>query len=246
MRNRVQQLYPSTKIIFLAAAILLNMFMPGYVFQYGFFIAMAVICAFTGDLKKFIGIFLKFILVIVIFIFLFQTCLVRSDDSVQLVGFLYFSQTGLTTSLGLTSKIMAISAVTAWFFQVTSTKDIIYCMEKADVSRKVTFVIASTIQMIPQVKMLQKTIEEAQKSRGIEMEGNFITRMKAFVPMMGPLVLSLLQQSEERVLALESKGFSANVRKTSVYQIKKSGADWILIIIIVAVTVIVFVKGVIL
>lgn len=244
MRDKVQHLYPSTKLIFLFAAILLNMFMPGYLFQYVFFAVMAVVCAATGDLKKFIGVFLKFTLIIVLFIFLFQTCIVAYDDDVPLVAFLHFSQTGLVTSLGLTSKIMAITAVIVWFFQVTSTKDIIFCMENANISRKVTFVIASTIQLIPQVTMLQKTIEEAQKSRGIETEGNFITRMKAFIPMMGPLVLSLIQQSEERVLALESKGFSAEGRKTSVYQLKKDRADYILSVSIIVVTIGIFVKGV--
>lgn len=246
MHSKVQNLYPSTKIIFLFAAILLNMFMPGYIFQYAFFLGVILLSAVTGVFKTVVNQFFKFIFVIVVFIFVFQTCLVSNGDDIALFAFIHFSQIGLTTSLGLTSKIMAISVTTMWFFQVTRTKDIIFCMEKAHISRKVTFVIANTIQLIPQVSMLQKTIEEAQKSRGIEMEGNFLTRAKAFIPMMGPLVLSLIQQSEERVLALESKGFSAQCKKTSIYEIHKSKADYLLTIIIIVLTAVCFLKGVIL
>lgn len=75
---------------------------------------------------------------------------------------------------------------------------------------------------------LQKTITDAQKSRGIETEGSLWIRMKAFVPMMGPLVLSSIQQTEERVLALESRAFSAKGKKTSIYVLDKSIFDKVL------------------
>lgn len=90
------------------------------------------------------------------------------------------------------------------------------------------FLISSTIQLIPQMTSLQKTITDAQKSRGIETEGSLWIRMKAFVPMMGPLVLSSIQQTEERVLALESRAFSAKGKKTSIYVLDKSIFDKVL------------------
>ena len=107
-------------------------------------------------------------------------------------------------------------------------KDIIFALEKAKVPRKVTFLISSTIQLIPQMTALQKTITDAQKSRGIETEGNLLIRVKAFIPMLGPLVLSSIQQTEERVLALESRAFSAKGEKTSIYIRKKCGMDYLL------------------
>ena len=55
-----------------------------------------------------------------------------------------------------------------------------------------------------------------------------MTRIKAFVPMLGPLVLSSIQQTEERVLALESRAFSAKGKKTSIYVLHKTGLDIVL------------------
>ena len=54
-------------------------------------------------------------------------------------------------------------------------------------------------------------------------------RMKAFVPMIGPLVLSSIQQIEERVLTLESRAFSSGAKKTSIYELKKQKADYLII-----------------
>ena len=96
----------------------------------------------------------------------------------------------------MTSKIAAISSLLICYFQITEVKDINYALEKSGVPKKVTFLISSTLQLIPQMSALSRVILDAQKSRGIETEGNLIIRAKAFVPMLGPLVLSSIQQTE--------------------------------------------------
>lgn len=130
--------------------------------------------------------------------------------------------------MSMTSKITAIASAIMTFFETTKVKDITYALEHAGTPRKVTFLISSTIQLIPQMSSLSKTITDAQKSRGIETEGGLMTRIKAFVPMLGPLVLSSIQQTEERVLALESRAFSAKGKKTSIYILNKTGLDFVL------------------
>jgi hypothetical protein len=163
-----------------------------------------------------------------LFIFVMQVFVVANDDQIPIWGFIHFSQIGLATSLSMTSKIAAIASAIMIFFETTKVKDITYSLEHAGTPRKVTFLISSTIQLIPQMSIISKTITDAQKSRGIETEGGLITRMKAFIPMLGPLVLSSIQQTEERVLALESRAFSAKGKKTSVYVLNKTALDIVL------------------
>ena len=233
MNNWIEKLYPSTKFLFLLLVIILSVFVKGYEFQFLVLPLMLIVCLLSNNIKEFLSVFFKSIFIIVIFIFAIQTFIVPNADAVDLVGFLHFSNIGLNDSLNMTSKIIAISSVIIWFFQVTSIKDIIFALEKIGTSRKVTFIIASTIQLLPQMTSLSKTITDAQKSRGIETEGNILIRAKAFVPMIGPLVLSSIQQTEERVLALESRAFSSKVRKTSIYTIEKSKVDYILDILFI-------------
>lgn len=228
MDSRIGKLYPSSKFAFVLLIILISMFTPGYAFQYMVLPFVLIISLFSKTATKFLSTFMKSILIVVLFIFIIQVFFVVNDDSQKIWGFIHFSQIGLTTSLNMTSKIIAISSCVICFFQVTSVKDIIYALEKSGVSQKVTFVIASTIQLIPQMINLSKTITDAQRSRGIETEGKLLVRLKAFVPMMGPLVLSSIQQIEERVLTLESRAFSSKAKKTSIYELKKQKADYII------------------
>lgn len=231
MNSAIGKLYPSTKFCFILLVIIVSIFTPGHWFQYAMFPMFAVLSLFSRTFVKYLKAYLSSILLIVVLIFAVQVFIVHYDDTVPVWAFIGFSQTGLDASLGITSKIAAICAAIMWFFQVTDTKDMVYAMERANFPKKMTFVIISTIQMVPQMSALSTTIMDAQKSRGIETEGGLMVRMKAFVPMLGPLVLSLIQQTEERALALQSRAFLSKAHKTSLYQLDKRPVDMVIQIV---------------
>jgi energy-coupling factor transport system permease protein len=57
-------------------------------------------------------------------------------------------------------------------------------------------------------------ITDAQRARGMETEGNLLTRIKSFIPLLGPVVLNSLNDTRERSIALEIRGFNAKGTKT--------------------------------
>lgn len=228
MDSRIGKLYPTTKFMITLLVVIISIFTPEYVLQYALFPVFLIISVMAGTTKQFLNAFLKSIFIIILFIFAMQVFIITNEDQTPIWGFIHFSQAGFATSLSMTSKITAIASAIMTFFETTKVKDITYALEHAGTPRKVTFLISSTIQLIPQMSSLSKTITDAQKSRGIETEGGLMTRIKAFVPMLGPLVLSSIQQTEERVLALESRAFSAKGKKTSIYVLNKTGLDIVL------------------
>ena len=54
------------------------------------------------------------------------------------------------------------------------------------------------------------TITDAQRSRGLETEGSLLTRAKAFLPLISPVVMSSLINTRERAVALEVRGLPPN------------------------------------
>lgn len=243
MHSAIGKWYPSTKLMIVLTVILISMFSTSPLVQIILFAVAVLLSLAAGTLGNFCKTFFKSIFVIVVFIFLVQVFIVRNEDSQMIWWFIGYSKAGLATSIGLSSRIIAISSIIIWFFQVTSVKDIVSALEKARIPKKVTFVIAATIQLVPQMTKLSQTISDAQKARGIETEGSVLTRMKAFIPMMGPLVLTSIQQTDERVLTLESRGFSAPVRKTSYYSVQKTGIDRLLVLVCVMILVAYFIGG---
>lgn len=232
MSKYIVSLYPTTKLLAVFFIIVSALMVSGYTYQYAIFPLMILIALLADVVKQFLNIFIKTIVVIVLFIFIFQVFLIPGEEIIWEWSFLSISMEGFTNSLLITSKLIAVSSTLILFFQVTPAKDLIYSMEKLGLSKKVSFVILSTLQLIPQMKDLSNTIMDAQRSRGIETEGGLWVRIKAFVPMIGPLVLSSIEQTEERVLTLESRAFSSTEKKTHVYHVGKSAKDTVVRIVI--------------
>lgn len=122
-----------------------------------------------------------------------------------------------------------------WFFAVTTEKDFILSLEKQGMSPKASYVVLSTLQMVPILKKKSQTIMNAQKARGVETEGNILVRAKVFVPTIIPLVLSSIAGTEERALTLEARGFSSNIKPTHLYDIERKPEDKTAMILITVV-----------
>ncbi|HVI40656.1 MAG TPA: energy-coupling factor transporter transmembrane component T [Anaerovoracaceae bacterium] len=69
------------------------------------------------------------------------------------------------------------------------------------------------------------TITDAQRSRGMETEGNLLIRLEAFIPLIAPVIMSSLINTKERALALEVRGFNSKKKKTFLNDEVKTGAD---------------------
>ena len=61
-------------------------------------------------------------------------------------------------------------------------------LEKRGFSRRMVYIITSVFQIVPQMTGTMNTITDAQRSRGLETEGSLLTRAKAFLPLISPVV----------------------------------------------------------
>ena len=108
-------------------------------------------------------------------------------------------------------------------------------------SPKASYVFLSTLQMIKVLQHNSRVIMNAQQARGVETEGNLFVRARAFLPSMVPLIMGSIANTEERVLTLESKGFSVKCKKTHIFDVVPSGNERTAMIIAVTITILVVV-----
>lgn len=232
IQKSIQALYPSTKFLVVLFVFVTVFIVPGYIYPY-LMLPICILIAFLGGvLKDFLNLVMKSLFIIALFIFILQSLFYPGDTIVWQWGIISIVQEGIDYSLILTSRILAIGSSFILFFRLTSIKDIVYALEKAGSPRKLVFVILSTFKMIPEMKKLSIDIMDAQRSRGVETEGNVFVRALAFIPMLSPLVLSSISNTEERVLTLESRAFSSKVKKTSLYHLEKTKNDKVIILLL--------------
>lgn len=94
-------------------------------------------------------------------------------------------------------------------------------------SRKLGFVVLMTMQIIPQMQARALAILDAQRSRGLETEGRLLRRFRAYLPLVGPLVIGSIISLETRSLAIEARGFSSSARRVRVEEIPDSRGEHI-------------------
>ena len=92
-------------------------------------------------------------------------------------------------------------------------------------SPSATYVIMSTVNIIPQMSKKMTVIMDAQRSRGVETESNMFVRAKAFFPTIGPLILNSIVSAEERAITLEARAFSVSGKKTRLHTVADTGTD---------------------
>ncbi|WP_231503730.1 energy-coupling factor transporter transmembrane component T [Paenibacillus sp. 1-18] len=95
--------------------------------------------------SKVFAAFFKGVTLIILFIFIIQGFFYPGDMVLWSGWIFILKQEGLSYTLLLTFKIVAITASIILFFQITKTKDLIIALEKLGTPKKVTYVIMSTL-----------------------------------------------------------------------------------------------------
>src|SRR5690554_6631982 len=77
---------------------------------------------------------------------------------------------------------------------------------------------------------------DAQKARGLELEkGSLMKRIRNYVPVLIPLIVSAIRRSLELAEAMESRAWGATKKRTNSYALKLHRGDFVLLTIIIAI-----------
>lgn len=116
------------------------------------------------------------------------------------------------------TRFFRIAPLMSFLFLVVSTtniKDLGVAMVKSGLPYRISFMITSTFQVLQVLKKEMFQIMDAQKARGLQTTGSLSNRFKAFFPIIFPLVSNSIMKVQGQFVALETKGFNANVKKTN-------------------------------
>jgi energy-coupling factor transport system permease protein len=147
-------------------------------------------------------------------------------------GFLY----GLGAAIKTDSMIVAGLI----FLSTTRTEEIVLGLIRLRVPYQAAFAFSLAIRMVPTIIGTAGTVTEAQRSRGLDLEsGGPLVRLRKHIPLLVPIFLHTLRNTDQLAKALESRGFGARRERTSYLEIGFHTAD-ALALILGALTIAVF------
>ena len=94
------------------------------------------------------------------------------------------------------------------------TTDLGATMCKAGIPYKAMFTFIDSFQVITLLSKDMEQIRDAQRARGLNTEGNLLQRFKAFIPIMVPVVANSIVKVQDQAVAMETKGFNSECKKT--------------------------------
>lgn len=155
----------------------------------------------------------------------------------NMISFYYFRSGALTWdlveySLSLTMRFIVLVTSFSLFFITTSPDKLSLALEKARIPYEFNFAFITAIRFVPVLADEAQTIMDAQRSRGLELDkGNFLTRVKNYIPILLPLIINSIRRSLELAEAMESRAFGATKDRTNLYELKMNQTDIIVLVI---------------
>ena len=120
----------------------------------------------------------------------------------------------LGTAVVLAGRITAILTVFLLLLASVHPGRLVDAMLARGVPFGLAYLLAATLQAVPQLQRRATLILDAQRCRGLRVRGSVLRRLRAVVPLTVPLVLGALAEVDERALVLEIRGAASGTRRT--------------------------------
>jgi len=144
---------------------------------------------------------------------------------------------GVWFGLVLCVRILVATSSLPLFVMTTPNSAIMTTMGKLRIPQTATFMFVSALSFTTLIFEMWSSIVDAQKLRAFDIDRmNFVKRaVKAYIPIITPLILLLFRKANDFQIAVETKGFGAPVEPTEIETLTTRPADYVWLIIIVAV-----------
>src|SRR6185503_9947864 len=129
----------------------------------------------------------------------------------------------------ISTRLLVLSTTALLLLRTTHPADLVFALTERGLPRSIGYILLVTLQIAPDMISRATAILEAQGG---------LRRVRALVPLVGPLVVGALVDVEERAMAIESRAYTAPGPKTSLRELVDTTgqriARWLLPLGIVA------------
>jgi energy-coupling factor transport system permease protein len=138
----------------------------------------------------------------------------------------------LERASAMTLRFVVLIASFSVFFLTTSPDHLGLALQQSHVPYEFCFAFTTAVRFVPVLADEAQAIMDAQKARGLELErGNFLKRVRNYIPILIPLIVNAIRRSLELAEAMESRAWGASDKRTNLYVLKLKRADYILVLL---------------
>lgn len=242
----IHKLSPVSKVLYLllttALALWCNFIEDVVVMVLWLIIGLIFLGLAKISLKSF-GFALKIMSAVFLFIIITQGFMYRDHIPLLVIGHFkiwggadigVFTLEGLLFGISVVTRILMIIVAVPSLTMTTSPAKLTALTQKLKIPYRYAFMVLTAIRFTPVVYENWEKISDAQKLRALDIDSmNIINKArKAYIPIITPLVLSLFRNALDLEVAIQSRGFGAPVKRTTIEEMKLTRNDCIFIIVV--------------
>lgn len=138
----------------------------------------------------------------------------------------------IESAIAMTLRFVVLVESFSVFFLTTSPDHLGLALEQTHIPYEFAFAFTTAVRFVPVLAEEAQTIMDAQKARGLELEkGGFLKRIRNYIPILIPLIVSAIRRSLELAEAMESRAWGATKNRTNLYELRLHRGDFILLAI---------------
>jgi energy-coupling factor transport system permease protein len=145
----------------------------------------------------------------------------------------------IESAAAMTLRFVVLVESFSVFFLTTSPDHLGLALETSRVPYEFAFAFTTAVRFVPVLAEEAQTIMDAQKARGLELEkGGLLKRIRNYIPVLIPLIVSAIRRSLELAEAMESRAWGASKKRTNLYALRLHKGDFALLAITVVILVV--------
>ena len=152
------------------------------------------------------------------------------------LGSLHVSQESFLYGIAMGLRLATFVGTGLIFLSTTRNEELTNGLIRMGCPYPMAFALSTALRLVPTFAGAGATIIQAQVSRGLDLEsGNIFSRVRKFIPQAVPLFIYAIRHTNLLAMALESKGFSPESKRTLYYEPRMRVIDYAVLIFLVLV-----------
>lgn len=181
---------------------------------------------------KYLTGYMKFLAFLVAFIILLQM-IFYADAERNILGI--FKLEGLIYGIVLGLRLCALIILLPMLTMTTTLNKLALGMTSLGLPYKAAYIMTTAMNMVPMFQSEIRSIQEAQKMRGMTAfeHKNVIVKAKAYPALVTPLVIGGMRRAQQMGIAMDSRAFGAFKKKTYITEISTQPTDWAALVLVI-------------
>lgn len=127
---------------------------------------------------------------------------------------------GLLLGAAMASRILAMVLASLVVMLTTSNRNLVLGLRGLGMPFRAAFTVALALRFLPIVVGIGKTITEAQRVRGLDLDhGSLLAKARKAAPVLGPLMLNSIRMAQQVAIAVQIRGFEAPTKRSDYYKL---------------------------